>query len=393
MGGGHAEAGGEFVDKEHTRVRALARELGLKLTPVLRAGFGSVVRHDGQLRVSNSQGTSWRRVKTLLASAIAAHQRHEGDWHSSVAQALGRTSFRELLEASGGTARDIAFAETLRGFFLAGPASLSALVAIDQLAEGNPGVVRMSRIEDGGDRLITGLAETSGARIRTRHVLRAIAQDDDGVRATVEDAKGARAEHRADYLVLTLPPPLILELTMTPRLPEPTRRALSSIALGAGTKTILRFRTPWWRRRVRPSAFGTNLPVGAVWEAAEEQPGQALLTLFAGGAASQQLQELTRDGLFDTLMGQLAFLGRPGGAPLDHAQVIWEKDEWSQGAYAVFTPDFDPHDRDLLGRAVGRVLFAGEHTSRDAQGYMEGAVESGERVAMEIESLRMLERT
>jgi monoamine oxidase len=37
------------------------------------------------------------------------------------------------------------------------------------------------------------------------------------------------------------------------------------------------------------------------------------------------------------------------------------------------------------------VFFAGEHTSRDAQGYMEGAVESGERAAREIETLRMLE--
>jgi monoamine oxidase len=33
------------------------------------------------------------------------------------------------------------------------------------------------------------------------------------------------------------------------------------------------------------------------------------------------------------------------------------------------------------------VIFAGEHTSREAQGYIEGAVESGERAAAELESL------
>jgi len=65
---------------------------------------------------------------------------------------------------------------------------------------------------------------------------------------------------------------------------------------------------------------------------------------------------------------------------------VWERDPWARGAYAVFTPRFDPNDRELLGRAVGRVFFAGEHTSRDAQGYIEGAIESGERAAAELES-------
>jgi monoamine oxidase len=263
-------------------------------------------------------------------------------------------------------------------------------VALDQLAEGNPGVVRMSRIDGGADRLTSALGQSPRVEVHLDHVLRSVAQDGSAVAATVEHGR-RRREWRADYLVITLPPPLVLELEMTPPLPESARRAFTSLALGAGAKTILRFRTRWWRRARRPNAFGTNLPVGAVWESAEEQKDQALLTLFAGGAASQQLQELTRDGLFDTLMGQLSFLGRPEGPPLDHAQVIWEAEPWSRGAYAVFTSDFDPHDRDLLGRAVGRVFFAGEHTSKDAQGYMEGAVESGERVAREIETLRRLE--
>lgn len=390
MGAAHAEAGGEFVDQEHRRVRALVRELGLALSPVLRAGFGSAVRFQGRIHVSTSQTAGWRRLHALLANAVEAHQRHEGDWHTSVAETLARRSLLELLEASGATPRDVAFAEALRGFFLAGPAALSALVAVDQMRAGNPGIVRMSRIAGGADRLIAALVSTSRVDVQTGHILRAVAQDRRGVRVTVEGPDGQQAERLADYLVVTLPPPLALDVTMTPPLPEPTRRALASLALGAGTKTVLRFRTPWWRRPGRPNAFGTNLPVGAVWEAAEEQKGQAVLTLFAGGAASEQMQELTRDGLLDTLVGQLGFLGRPDGAPLDYAQVIWEREPWSRGAYAVFTPGFDPQDRDLLGRAVGRVLFAGEHTSQDAQGYMEGAVESGERVAAEIESLQLL---
>jgi monoamine oxidase len=64
--------------------------------------------------------------------------------------------------------------------------------------------------------------------------------------------------------------------------------------------------------------------------------------------------------------------------------VSWEHDPWARGAYAYFSPRFDPALRPMLARAAGRVFFAGCHTSRDYQGYMNGAVESGRRVADEI---------
>ena len=45
-----------------------------------------------------------------------------------------------------------------------------------------------------------------------------------------------------------------------------------------------------------------------------------------------------------------------------------------------------------LARAFGRVLFAGDHTSREYQGYMNGAVESGQRVATELAQLVTIRR-
>jgi monoamine oxidase len=50
---------------------------------------------------------------------------------------------------------------------------------------------------------------------------------------------------------------------------------------------------------------------------------------------------------------------------------------------------FDPAWRPLLARRAGRVVFAGEHTSERWQGYMNGAVESGQRASRELlEDLR-----
>ena len=55
--------------------------------------------------------------------------------------------------------------------------------------------------------------------------------------------------------------------------------------------------------------------------------------------------------------------------------------------YAYFDPAFDPALRQWLARPFGRLFFAGEHTSFQWQGYMNGAVESGRRAAAEIEAV------
>jgi len=63
--------------------------------------------------------------------------------------------------------------------------------------------------------------------------------------------------------------------------------------------------------------------------------------------------------------------------------VRWNDDPWVGGGSAVFDPEFDPRGRDLLAQPDGRVSFAGEHTSIRWQGYVNGAVESGQRAAAE----------
>jgi monoamine oxidase len=391
MGLFHAEAGGEFINADHDRVRQLAKAVGLRLTRVLRRGFGTAIRYDGRLHISNSQAAGWREIERLLREPAAIHREHDGDWRGTVAAQLARHSLNDLLHRAGASHRALGFAQALRGFFVGDPSELSALVAIDQFSEGNPGSAPMSRIEGGADRLATRLVEERRFDVDCDHVLRKIRQGDSKVRAAIATPTGHLAERVADYIVITLPPPLVLDLEFSPPLPASTIRALRSLSLGRGTKTILRFSSPWWRRPNRPRAFGTNFAVGAVWESAEEQRDAAALTLFAGGSASDQMRAVVARRAWRGLLDELRWMGRVAPS-IGEEQVVWERDPWARGAYAVFTPRFDPNDRELLGRAVGRVFFAGEHTSRDAQGYIEGAIESGERAAAEIESTERLAR-
>ena len=168
-------------------------------------------------------------------------------------------------------------------------------------------------------------------------------------------------------------------------------RAISTLAYGRATRLLLQFARRFWRPATRPSAFGTDLPIGAVWDGNEEQRGRpGILSLLAGGRASGELQKILAEEGPDGVARRLAWLASTGDpAPILTSQVVvWDDDPWVRGGYAVFDPSFDPALRQWLARPAGRILFAGEHTSERWQGYMNGAVESGLRAAAEVRALR-----
>ena len=158
---------------------------------------------------------------------------------------------------------------------------------------------------------------------------------------------------------------------------------------GPATKAHLLFDRAWWRRAGHPDAWGSNLDTGAVWEAAGARPG--VLTMLAGGRASKAFRELLEGFGPQRLVRRLSWLGEPGEAR-DFRSTTWEMDRFARGGYAVFGPDFRPEWRAELSRSVGRVAFAGDHTSRKWQGYMNGAVESGIRAARDVDIMHAMRR-
>ena len=114
-----------------------------------------------------------------------------------------------------------------------------------------------------------------------------------------------------------------------------------------------------------------------------------MLTLLAGGRASHEVCEIISTEGTHGVVRRLRWLGTP--SPLLAARIFtWEHDQWARGGYAYFDPSFSPRLRHWLSRAAGRILFAGEHTSHQWQGYMNGAVESGQRAARDIEMMKLM---
>ena len=276
----------------------------------------------------------------------------------------------------------------MRGFFLADPEELSLLALVDQLASESRGQSRFYRIVGGNDRLATGLARMLREPVQLRTTVLAVTQRRERVRVTISGPKRVQAQIAADLLVLALPATTVRGIAFTPPLPALQRQAIRDLRYGRATKTLLQFDRRFWQGRGRPRAYGTDLPIGALWDGNEEQRGRAgILTLLAGGSASIETGRLMAKRGIRGLADALKWLGAAQASVLASREVRWQDDPWVQGGYAFFHRGYDPELRAWLARAHGRVVFAGEHTSLRWQGYMNGAVESGWRAAAEVQAL------
>lgn len=380
----HAEAGADLIDASQTAIRKLTGELHLRLTPILTDGFTSIQEKNGR-RVRGRGG--WEELARRLSPEIRLFCAAERRWDSGVAQVLAKESVSQWLDRTRAPHAVRSVAIGMRGFFLADPSDLSLLSLVDQFAqEGAPGQEQMFRVAGGNDRITETLATTLRGRLKLQTILRAVTQTRDGIAADVEISGRARRS-RAHFLICAMPATTLRHVRFAPALPRLQRMAVRSLRYGAATKTSLQLRSTAWRRRGQPRAFGTALPIGAVWDANEEQRGDSgILTLMAGGGASAATQSLLARGGPAALLKQIDWLGVENAELLGFDSTSWERDRWARGGYAVFDCNYDPTLRPWLARPFGRVFFAGEHTSLESQGYMNGAVETGLRAAAEIEA-------
>jgi monoamine oxidase len=378
----HAEAGADFIDEGQEQICKLIGDVGLRRARILPGGFTGI-RQLRSRRVSGRKG--WFDLARRLQPEVDSFCRSEHRWDGAVARALARESVAQWLDRIHAT-RDLReTARGLRGFFLADPEDLSLLALVDQFADdGPPGDEKMFRIKGGNSRLPEVLAAALGDRLKLQTILRRVRQTSDGVIATLETG-GRLDEVRVDYLICAIPASTLSEVRFDPQMRKEQRDAVAKLNYGAATKTALQFDRATWRKRGKPRGYGTNLGIGAVWDANEEQRGNAgILSLLAGGRASAETQQMLASGGPARIVAELTWLDLKKASLLASDSVSWEHDPWARGGYAFFDPGYEPALRDWLARPFGRVFFAGEHTSVKWQGYMNGAVESGLRAAEEV---------
>ncbi|MCX7993540.1 MAG: FAD-dependent oxidoreductase, partial [Fimbriimonadales bacterium] len=162
----------------------------------------------------------------------------------------------------------------------------------------------------------------------------------------------------------------------------PQRRdALGLAGKGAVIRTLVQFRTRFWRTQ-KPRARANQPDITAIWEETDLQGGETgVLSFWTGGEPARRWGSLSEQQRVERCLQTLEVM-----YPDCREQVLaacsydWQADLFAQHAYIHHTPSYLTEALPLLRQPEGRLYFAGDYLSLFV-GYMEGALESGEAAA------------
>jgi monoamine oxidase len=167
-------------------------------------------------------------------------------------------------------------------------------------------------------------------------------------------------------------------------LPAWKQRAIAELGYGTNAKLFAGTNGRPWRAAGFSAESFSDAGYQLCWDHTETQGGAGGgLTLYSGGAAGVAVGEGTAEAQVARLLPGVdaAFPGTAVAFNGRSARFHWPTHPWTMGSYACYRPGQWTSIAGAEIRPVGRLFFAGEHTSYDFQGYMNGAAETGRRAA------------
>jgi monoamine oxidase len=393
------ELGGEYIDSEHTTMRGLVDELGLKLNDLGGENPGGDHTYfftNERLKMDASFIDQFRPVAKAVAADLKLMKvRGEISYDTPHAGEVDRLSIPEWFEKRGISGLPTAVLRAAYvgeyGLEIDQQSTLNLLLTMGDKTPPNefrifgPSDERFHIVE-GNDSVPTRLAERLKQPVEFGTRLEAITSDGSGFNLALR-RDNATTEAKADMVVLALPFTILRQLDVRVKLPEAKRKAIQELGYGTNAKLIAGFSRRVWEESHSTGYTFTDLEFQCCWETSRGQPGtHAILTNFAGGNLGLHLNEGEVQDRASTFASQAERI-YPGAVDAFTKKAIrqhWPSSPFALGSYTCYKPGQYSTLADSVATPVGNLFFAGEHTSGEFNGYMEGAAESGERAAKEV---------
>jgi monoamine oxidase len=390
----YAEAGAIRIPPKHETVLQLAKEHNLNLVPfesfngsaVATIGGVTVKIPDDLAKATGSlglkpeegglgQGALLQRYVTDLPGDMGdpkpapdAYEKWRAydqvtwpDWLRSRGASDGAVTLMTL----GGDSRELSALYVLRQFALLQNTS------------------QFFKIHGGMDQLPRAMARSLGAIVRYNASVVGLDQTEGAVRLDYLE-RGRKKAVRASRVILTVPFAALRTIDVRPRFSESKTRAIAELPYFPATRFLLQCRTSFWQQEGFSGAARSDAPA-EMWDCTYDLDAtRGILGATVGGEIGRTLTTMTRTR---AIAYGLNIVGRTFPAARTSYQTgvayRWARDAWAGGAFAVFHPGQMSTMMPDIARPEGRVHFAGEHTS-SWMGWMQGALESGERAAAEV---------
>lgn len=245
------------------------------------------------------------------------------------------------------------------------------------------------QIDGGMDRLPHAFVASVGRRIR--YGARVCAIEQSPTQVTVHyHTGGGRAKAVANYCIVTLPFPVLRHVEVAPPFSPGKRRAIRQLRYDASAKIFLQFARRFWEDDdgIRGGGTITDLPIRNVFypDHGRETGRGVVLASYTWSEDAQRWGSLPESERVLQALEDLAMIHPQANAEFEvGASKMWHDDPYAGGAFALFEPGQQSLLHDHVIAPEGRVHFAGEHASL-AHAWIQGAIESGLRAALEVHS-------
>jgi len=235
----------------------------------------------------------------------------------------------------------------------------------------------------GGNQVIPrAMAAQLKQEVRLNQTVRAI--DARGDTVTVRTADGRR--YTAGAAICALPFTTLRRIDLHPSLDGAQARAVKTLPYQPIHQLALEVAQPFWEADGLEASMWTDSPIGrvsAIYHGSRDDEVSSLV-VSAFGPGARHLDQLGAEGAAAFVVSQIEQM-RPAAKGLLRvtARHSWEQDPFAGGAWAYFHPGTVTKFLPAMLQPKGRLHFCGEHLSVTARG-MEGALESGERVAAAV---------
>jgi monoamine oxidase len=395
-GGVPLDMGGMWVGAGHLRFRALLDRFAIPTYPTPASGSAAWwderaarLRHARPLPMP-----PWAIPFVLPAMARIEHMRRrtpaDQPWRAPAAERWDSLTVAQWLRRWIPLRRPRQVVESTLVLSTCEELSRVSMLTLMAFVADNGGLMRgaggaeegadQDLVVGGADGAARGLAHLLGDRVCLGAAVREIRHGDSGVALTGD---GVRV--RARRVVVALPPPRVAAIRWAPALPAWRRSLVERVPMGSVTKLMAVYDRPFWRDAGwSGEVHDATGPVSSLFDASPPG-GPAVLGSLTCGARSRELSALPpgqrRRRIIDAMV---RWLGPEAATPLHVADVSWEDEEFSGGGYAGVPAPGTLIPSVRLAAPIGRVHFAGTETATRSNGYIDGAIASGERAAEEV---------
>jgi monoamine oxidase len=398
----YAEAGAMNVFDNHAWTLKYIKLFNLTLDPARSSQLGSVLFMRGK-RIETRQGQPVQ-YPLALSAAEKNLQRRElwqryvvpvldelgdpaaPDWPPPALKKYDDITFYQFLRKRGASADAAEFLGLgAYGGLGDGIHSVSALVLLREAAH-RAKMGSNSTIRGGTDMLPKAFAARLSDKIRYGAPVVAIEQSGSKVTVVYLQA-GSRTRVIADRVVCAIPFSVLKTIHVTPAFSVSKQRAILELPYTSVTRTYFQTVKKFWLSESLSGSATTDVGNTMVFDGAPNQGSEqsrGILEAYLAGPIARQAAAIPDA---ERVAWVMRIVEKPYPNLRRNFEVgttkCWDSDRWARGGYAWYRPgqmtSLLPH----VARPEGRIHFAGEHAS-SMFGWMQGALESGNRVAREI---------